>query len=1504
MPQPKKPGDFSPEENAGLRRPDANDPNGTIGIDPRSHQTAADVHAPDEMNSKDKATLRAPEPSNDTNVAPAGSLPHVSMDTQILPNSGTGSARAPAANSNEDLRRFLIEKRLVTPDEWNQAAKAVGSDDDMAVVRKLVEIPSRRFPGENILTEYQEQKILQGNAAEILVKEWIVLRELGQGGMGSIFLVRRDNVPRVRALKMIHERMFDQCEDPRERQSVLARFTTEVQNLAQIDPAHVPDVYEFGEANGKPFYVMECIDGLDLSKLIERTRLAGVDKPLREVLDLFIRIAGAVAKAHQRNIVHRDLTPKNIMTSQDGSVLKILDFGIAKHISPEGESKEIAGATELTQAGQMLGSLHYMSTEQLAGDIGAIGFHTDVYLLAATMFHVLTLELPFRGKSKFEVIQAHAKDQRPQPSQFRSDIPPALDAFFAKALAVKPEDRYRNMDEFKSALIAIRRDLDKKDEDKREEEERIRRQREARLRLAYTLIGFAVLLGASLFAYDRFARQPSSALTTGSTTGSGTGLVANDDDDKGASEKSPDLKDPDELELLAQDVTLGKDEPVRKRAATILSQLSTIAEPDQRSRPAADLVNELLRYLATKPKSISNELLELIKSGSEKMKPDSRLNLDPIDDFVRHSLNNSDLKPALDLAGCSDRIQSAVAKALLSDINAIKPTMLKKTYDAAVTLGSSKSAAGIVEEIKEVAQRSLPGDINSAQNIFKQARDIAIDAKLKSASDIDEQILVLNLVEQAPSTDPQSLLDDLREKKLATLDEHHSALKLDDALRPSLRAVDAVDRLAAAVDIDDLDPRPTPKQREEIAELARLAASMGTADQLKTLPQKQEILKLDDFEQSDKLDARPELDVARLPESLRPRVARLTAKWTSQQAKEAAIAEKWADAYKLFQQAAEQGINLADPAWQPHALAATQRHLVGNLNERWKSADQPEMKKALRSDLAHAREKLVALQAPEDDPTPLLAIDLYAAALDEKLAESKDLRTRAKKTLVDNPDRAMIASSLEALGQSAMTEAKRADLSATQRRALLDIAQDALEGAQHNGAEPDLNPIHFAKGKLLYEQADYKNAKSAFKECRSDDANLPWYRLVTDALLGDFQPTDSSLPANDTPPAELDANLAKGLYHLTKASLTGDLAGTGFADTKIALPLLSAYLRTSQNMPGLRAIYLDHIKTLTRDASKQQDEWIKGNVAFTPHLPFMQSVVEIQDQAIASADPNPASVNDLAIAALTLRGDFAYELAARSMETYEFKGTQTRKRETKNSEAGWYGWYYLFPNKESATAAVTMLDGCQSLADRFPLQETSPQLSAQYNAQRKASQMLGLISNAEENWDRCLAAARWQLRACHDAPARVVNCDRRMVIGAFIRKSAADRPAAKALLNAWNLTSIKGLAGETLAESVAKEFTFYTSAFTVALALAGEAMPDASLDAARKTLEASLIERKTTSSWEALLLKQLFAKKGIKPSDDVAAALEAVLGEKGGFYPPPPPWFRENIRKAIEVWPK
>jgi serine/threonine protein kinase len=397
------------------------------------------------------------------------------------------------------LRGFLTEKGIVTELEWDDAQEAMSQSGDDSIAKRLARTPSKRFSGETVLSEYQLSLIESGRIDELTYKDWIVLDQLGEGGMGSVFRVRHSKVPRIRVLKMIHERLFEQCEDPRERQAVLARFVREIKNTVGLDPEHVPNIFDAGEAHGKPFYVMEYIDGFDLSTLIKRTRLAGKVQPLRDVLDLFIRIAGVVANFHLRNIVHRDLKPGNIMINESGSVLKILDFGIAKQLSSEESKNEDASMMETTQAGQMLGSLHYMSTEQLAGDIGAIGFHTDVYLLAATMFHVLTLELPFRGKSKFEVIQSHAKDQRPRPSQFRSDIPPDLDAFFAKALAVKTENRYRNMDEFKSALMAILGDFEK-------DLEKQASQRVWRRRLIGAGIVGGILSGLALLAYSIFAQ--------------------------------------------------------------------------------------------------------------------------------------------------------------------------------------------------------------------------------------------------------------------------------------------------------------------------------------------------------------------------------------------------------------------------------------------------------------------------------------------------------------------------------------------------------------------------------------------------------------------------------------------------------------------------------------------------------------------------------------------------------------------------------------------------------------------------------------------------------------------------------------------------------------------------------------------------------------------------------------------------------------------------------------
>ncbi|HEY4116216.1 MAG TPA: serine/threonine-protein kinase, partial [Byssovorax sp.] len=273
---------------------------------------------------------------------------------------------------------------------------------------------------------------------------------IGVGALGEVFRAVRRADGKVVALK----RLLASSESEHD---VVETLEAEAKLLGALDHDAIARLDEFGQASGVHFIAYEFVDGRDLRAVQERAlRGDGKAPPARVPLDvaLFvaIRIADALAHAHDRTdargaplgLVHRDVSPPNIMVGFDGSV-KLLDFGIAR----------AAGRAEHTAAGQVKGTMGYMSPEQVQGD--AIDARSDVYTLAVCLWELATGRRLFDGRRTFEVAAQIKKGEVPSARRVAARVSERLDAALAKALAQQPDQRYAGAREFRDELTALAR---------------------------------------------------------------------------------------------------------------------------------------------------------------------------------------------------------------------------------------------------------------------------------------------------------------------------------------------------------------------------------------------------------------------------------------------------------------------------------------------------------------------------------------------------------------------------------------------------------------------------------------------------------------------------------------------------------------------------------------------------------------------------------------------------------------------------------------------------------------------------------------------------------------------------------------------------------------------------------------------------------------------------------------------------------------------------------------
>jgi serine/threonine protein kinase len=258
------------------------------------------------------------------------------------------------------------------------------------------------------------------------------LERIGTGGMGSVYKAQDPSLQRVVAVKLPH---FERCPENREAQQ---RFLREARAAALIRDPRVCPIYDVGEDQGTFYLVMAYLEGQSLA-----SRLSGQARfeDLHEAASLVCQVADGLGAIHAHGIVHRDLKPGNILIDKEGQVV-LTDFGLARLVSD---------AENITAEGALLGTPAYMAPEQAAGETTRIGVWTDIYSLGVVLYKMITGRVPFEGPAH-SILHKIVYETPPPPSSFRQGLDPALEAVVLRAMARRPEDRFRSAHEFGDAL--------------------------------------------------------------------------------------------------------------------------------------------------------------------------------------------------------------------------------------------------------------------------------------------------------------------------------------------------------------------------------------------------------------------------------------------------------------------------------------------------------------------------------------------------------------------------------------------------------------------------------------------------------------------------------------------------------------------------------------------------------------------------------------------------------------------------------------------------------------------------------------------------------------------------------------------------------------------------------------------------------------------------------------------------------------------------------------------
>ena len=261
-----------------------------------------------------------------------------------------------------------------------------------------------------------------------------IIRKLGAGGMANVYLAEDQELGRRVAIKILDDRHA--ADD-----SFIERFRREAKNAAGLSHPNIVSIYDRGEAEGTYYIAMEYLDGRTLKELIVSRGPA----PTHVAIEYTRQILAALRFAHRNGIVHRDIKPHNVLVDSDGR-LKVTDFGIAR-----------AGASEMTEAGSIVGTAQYLSPEQAKGT--QVDARSDIYSAGVVLYELLTGRVPFTGDTAVEIAMRHLSAAPEPPSALREDVPHELDMVALRALAKDPEDRYQTAEEMDAELERVSRGL-------------------------------------------------------------------------------------------------------------------------------------------------------------------------------------------------------------------------------------------------------------------------------------------------------------------------------------------------------------------------------------------------------------------------------------------------------------------------------------------------------------------------------------------------------------------------------------------------------------------------------------------------------------------------------------------------------------------------------------------------------------------------------------------------------------------------------------------------------------------------------------------------------------------------------------------------------------------------------------------------------------------------------------------------------------------------------------
>ena len=353
----------------------------------------------------------------------------MSQDNDASRPSNPAAGSKAGAGYDTMMGRVVVERGLVSEAELIQAQDRQELDPGASLADALL--------SEGFVTSTQIDRLrseIDSERGTQRLPGYQIIRKLGSGAMATVYLAKQISLDRLVAIKVLPRRYSDNAD-------FIERFQKEGRAAAKLNDPNIVAAYDVGNSGDHHYFVMEYVDGETVYDRIT------TNKRFDEAEAILVtqQVSSALTHAHERGFIHRDIKPKNIMISRDG-VVKLADLGLARAMS----DKDAAEA----EAGKAFGTPFYISPEQIRGKVD-IGPQADIYGLGATLYHMVTGRVPFKGKNPSDVMYRHLKEPLVPPDHVNPAVSSGLAQIIEMMMAKNPGDRYRSAKELSEDLSLV-----------------------------------------------------------------------------------------------------------------------------------------------------------------------------------------------------------------------------------------------------------------------------------------------------------------------------------------------------------------------------------------------------------------------------------------------------------------------------------------------------------------------------------------------------------------------------------------------------------------------------------------------------------------------------------------------------------------------------------------------------------------------------------------------------------------------------------------------------------------------------------------------------------------------------------------------------------------------------------------------------------------------------------------------------------------------------------------